>query len=252
MNSTKVLSLFSVIWIIVGLITLSVLLITKTRAPYGRHTRKGWGLMIDNKVGWIIMELPALIIFPALALLGPTSKSNLDILLVLLWAIHYINRTLIFPLRIKTKGKRMPVSIILSAIFFNTINGLLNGYFIGFISHTSTSLLSINVLTGIGIFTIGFYINNKADGYLISLRKKENGYQIPNGWLFEKISCPNHFGEIIEWIGFAFIAWNLPAASFAIWTFSNLVPRALNHHDWYKENFKNYPKDRKAILPYLF
>jgi len=240
------------VWIAIALMVLILLVASKTRAPYGRHTRQGWGIMIDNKMGWIIMELPALIIFPTLALLGPTSKSNLDILLVLLWSVHYINRTLVFPLRIKTKGKRMPISILFSAIFFNTINGLLNGYFIGFIPHTSTSLLSINVLMGIGLFILGFYINNKADGYLISLRKKENGYQIPNGWLFEKISCPNHFGEIIEWIGFAFIAWNLPAASFAIWTFSNLVPRALNHHDWYKENFENYPKERKAVIPYLF
>jgi hypothetical protein len=243
---------FSVfLWIVIALIVLLVLLASKTRAPYGRHTREGWGVMIDNKLGWIIMELPALIVFPSLALFGPTSKSNLDVLLICLWSIHYINRTLIFPFRIKTKGKKMPLSIILSAIFFNTVNGLLNGYYIGFISHSSTALISFNVLLGLGLFAVGFYINNRADGHLISLRKKDVGYQIPDGWLFQKISCPNHFGEIIEWIGFAIIAWNLPAVSFAVWTFSNLVPRALNHHAWYNENFENYPGERKAVIPYL-
>ena len=58
-------------------------------------------------------------------------------------------------------------------------------------------------------------------------------------------------GEIIEWIGFSVIAMSLPALSFTLWTFFNLVPRALNHHDWYLENFDNYPKNRKAVIPYI-
>jgi 3-oxo-5-alpha-steroid 4-dehydrogenase 1 len=47
------------------------------------------------------------------------------------------------------------------------------------------------------------------------------------------------------------IAFNFAALSFALWTFFNLVPRALNHHEWYNEYFDNYPKKRKAVLPYL-
>jgi 3-oxo-5-alpha-steroid 4-dehydrogenase 1 len=96
------------------------------------------------------------------------------------------------------------------------------------------------------------FINIGTDNRLIALRKNGSGYQIPRGWLFEYISCPNHFGEVIEWTGFAIVAWNLPALSFAVWTVSNLVPRALNHHEWYKEKFDDYPKERKAVLPYLW
>ena len=69
--------------------------------------------------------------------------------------------------------------------------------------------------------------------------------------MFRLISCPNHLGEIIEWTGFFIIALNLPALSFTLWTFFNLVPRALNHHEWYKEYFDNYPKNRKAVIPYI-
>jgi len=39
--------------------------------------------------------------------------------------------------------------------------------------------------------------------------------------------------------------------TFLIWTIANLLPRAMNHHKWYIENFENYPKDRKAIIPKL-
>ncbi|RZP06573.1 MAG: hypothetical protein EVA44_02745 [Flavobacteriales bacterium] len=32
----------------------------------------------------------------------------------------------------------------------------------------------------------------------------------------------------------------------------DLIPRALNHHQWYKNYFSDYPTNRKAIFPFLF
>jgi steroid 5-alpha reductase family enzyme len=103
------------------------------------------------------------------------------------------------------------------------------------------------------IFIAGFGINQAADKKLIGLRKDgKKGYFIPSGGLFNYISCPNFFGEIIEWSGFAIMAWNLPALSFAVWTAANLIPRALDHHKWYRSYFKEeYPESRKAVIPYL-
>ncbi|MCK5701267.1 MAG: DUF1295 domain-containing protein [Cyclobacteriaceae bacterium] len=238
------------IWIAIPIIIFPILL--KIKVPYGRHTTSGWGPMIDNHWGWFWMEIPALLTFPLLAILGPTEKDALSWILIALWTIHYINRVFIFPFRLKTKGKKMPVLIALSAVFFNVINGFVNGHYIGFIHGKSGGLFQFYVILGILIFFIGFAINNIADSKLIALRKQGNGYQIPKGWLFNYISCPNHFGEIIEWIGFAITARNLPALSFAIWSFCNLAPRANNHHTWYKENFEDYPKDRKIVLPFLW
>ncbi|MCT4624622.1 MAG: DUF1295 domain-containing protein [Schleiferiaceae bacterium] len=240
------------IWIAVALVTFLSLVFTKIRAPYGRHTAKGWGPMISNKWGWFWMELPAFLVFPLLAIFGPREKDVLSWILIGMWTFHYFNRTLIFPFRLKTKGKKMPLTIPLSAIFFNGMNGFLNGYYLGFIAPSDEPWLRPIVLLGISLFFIGFTINYITDQKLIALRKNNSGYQIPRGWLFEKISCPNHFGETIEWTGFAIAAGSLPAATFAIWTFCNLAPRALNHHEWYKENFEDYPKTRKAFVPYLW
>ena len=107
-------------------------------------------------------------------------------------------------------------------------------------------------MIGALIFLSGFFINLQSDQILISLRKgEERGYKIPHGGLFKYISCPNHFGEMIEWIGFAIMAWSLPAFSFALWTVANLLPRARSHHRWYGEYFDDYPKDRKAVVPFL-
>ncbi|MEQ9301005.1 MAG: DUF1295 domain-containing protein [Cyclobacteriaceae bacterium] len=235
-------------WIAIAVITFMFLL--KIKQPYGRHTTDGWGMMVNNNWGWFWMELPALIVMPVLALTGPTELQLPQLIIVALWSIHYINRTLIFPFRLKTKGKKMPLSIVLSAVFFNGINGFVNGYFLGHLSEGNSGL-SWTLFLGVALFFLGMVINQRSDNHLLNLRKENTGYAIPRAGLFNWISCPNYFGEIIEWTGFAIAAASLPAASFAIWTAANLIPRALNHHDWYQEKFEDYPKDRKAVIPYL-
>jgi len=242
---------FNYLWIGIALVTFLALVIFKVRAPYGRHSNNNWGPMISNKWAWLIMELPALLIMPLVALLGPSEKNELSYLLIALWTLHYVYRTLIFPFKLRTKNKKMPLLIVGSAILFNGVNGFLNGYFLGYMDPELFELGSLHVLIGSLVFFTGMAINRWSDRKLISLREKQDGYQIPRGGLFDYISCPNHFGEIVEWCGFAIIAWNLPAVTFAIWTFCNLSPRSLNHHAWYKEKFEDYPEKRKAVLPYL-
>lgn len=235
----------TVLWIIIGLIIFPINLIYK--APYGRHTSKKWGISIDNKLGWIIMELPALLVCPAIYFYFKIDF-DISIMFICLWIIHYFNRTIIFPFRIKTKGKKMPLAIVLSAFFFNIVNGLINGYFL---SNINLHSVSIFLTTGFLLFVLGLYINISSDNKLINLRKIKKGYFVPKGGLFKYISCPNFFGEILEWFGFALMTFNIGSLSFFIWTCCNLIPRALAHHTWYKNKFNEYPKERKAILPFL-
>ena len=230
----------------IALIVLPINLIYK--APYGKHSTKKWGKSIDNKTGWILMELPALLTCP-LIYFTISEEINLNVVFIVLWIIHYLNRTVIYPLRIKTKGKKIPIAIVASAFFFNMVNGILNGYFLTLLQFESISELYL--ILGFIIFIIGFYINISSDNLLIKLRTNQKGYVIPNGKLFNYVSCPNFFGEIIEWLGFAIMTLNPGSLSFLIWTICNLIPRSKAHHKWYKENFENYPKKRKAVIPYL-
>lgn len=242
--------LINYIWIGIAIATFLILVVFKIRAPYGRHSKLTWGPVIANKWGWFLMEFPALLLMPIIALYGSAPKTNLTYLLVGIWVYHYFFRTLIFPFRLKTNQKKMPVLIVGSAVFFNGVNGILNGYFLGYLNHCTIEFTSIHFYLGSALFIIGMLINRYSDRKLISLRENQEGYQIPRGGLFEKVSCPNHLGEVVEWIGFAILAWNLAAVTFAVWTFCNLVPRALNHHAWYHEYFEKYPENRKAIIPY--
>jgi 3-oxo-5-alpha-steroid 4-dehydrogenase 1 len=243
----------ALVWILIAVIAFPLLL--KITQPYGRHTGKNWGPMIDNKLGWILMESPSFFIFVLLVLLGSKSQSVAVWILFSLWAIHYFNRSFVFPMRTKTSGKKMPVIIMFSAILFNLVNASLNGYWFGFVAppYPDNWITDPRFIIGGLVFITGFLINQMADRTLIGLRKGgKSGYFIPRGGLFNYISCPNFFGEMVEWSGFAIMAWNLPALSFAVWTIANLIPRALDHHRWYKRYFKDeYPKSRKAIIPFV-
>jgi hypothetical protein len=240
------------IWIAIGAITFPILL--KVKQPYGRHAQKNWGPMINNRLGWFIMELPALLVFLFFVRYTANWFNFLLFVAVSLWFIHYFNRAIIFPFMLKTKGKKMPVVIVMSAIFFNTVNGFINGYWLAHFAPEDKIDFStdLRIVIGAVIFFIGFIINQYHDHLLINLRKGQNkGYQIPYGGLFRFVSCPNFLGEIITWIGFFVVTQSLPALAFLIWTLVNLLPRALDHHKWYKSEFPDYPAKRKAVFPFL-
>lgn len=242
---------FVLYWIIFGIILFPVQFLIS--APYGRHTNKSFGLLIPNKIGWFFMESWALLTF--IVVYAKYFNTNMySLFFGAVYALHYVNRGIIYPLRTKTDGKKIPLVISLSAMLFNSVNAALNAYFLGVIcKYADNYFLKWNFIVGLVLFVLGIYINNKSDNMLIALRKPgETGYKIPNGFLFKYISCPNLFGEMVEWLGYALMTFNLASLSFFIWTVANLLPRAYHHHKWYLEHFKDYPKERKAVFPFVF
>lgn len=237
----------------VGMAILIFFFLLKVNAPYGRHTVSGWGPLVDNRVGWFWMEIRAFAVMFYFLIRSVPGQNPLLFIMMGLFCFHYINRSLIFPFRLQTPGKKMPLIIMFSGIFFNLVNtGLLGYYFIHFANYELSWLWDWRFICGIILFVSGLWINWKADAILISLRKPgETGYSIPEGWLYRFISCPNMLGEMIEWAGFALLCWNMPALAFFTWTVANLVPRALAHHRWYKNKFADYPVTRKAFIPYV-
>ena len=107
-------------------------------------------------------------------------------------------------------------------------------------------------LIGAALFAFGYSLNRSSDRRLRNLRAPgETGYKIPRGGGFELVSCPNYLGELCEWIGWAIATWSLAGLSFAIFTAANLIPRAITHHRWYQEKFPDYPRERRAVIPFL-
>ena len=148
----------------------------------------------------------------------------------------------------------MPIVVIGLAIVFNTINAYLNGFH--FVFHHNDYgpgwLFQVNFIAGLVVFAGGYFVTKKSDQILANLRADgEGGYQIPQGFLYRYISCPNYFGEIVQWYGWALMTLSPAGAVFCLWTIANLVPRAISHHKWYREQFADYPPARKAIIPLI-
>jgi 3-oxo-5-alpha-steroid 4-dehydrogenase 1 len=243
---------FIVCWIVVGIIAGLILL--RIEAPYGRFSNRNWGPMISNKLGWFLMEATVMVAFSFRFPFQYFNWQTPASIMIALFFIHYIHRSIVYPLMIRTKGKKMPVVIMLAAMLFNMVNGLLLGiWFAKFARYTNDWYSSPLFIIGIILFVAGMLLNWRSDYQLINLRKKgDTGYKIPQSGLFKLISSPNLFGEIIEWGGYALLTWSLPALAFFIWTCANLVPRALANHRWYKKQFPEYPPNRKRLLPYIW
>ena len=200
-----------------GATCLALLFIT---APYGRHQRSGWGPTVPNRIGWILMEMPAVALFIWIFAQGAHYTEAVPLAFLGLWQLHYIHRTFIFPFRLRTSGKRMALAIAGLAIAFNSLNAYVNARWISqFGVYGNSWLLDPRFIAGVSVFVLGFGINLKADQILLNLRKPgETGYKVPRGWLYEYVTCPNYLGEILEWLGFALATWSLPGLAFALYT----------------------------------
>jgi 3-oxo-5-alpha-steroid 4-dehydrogenase 1 len=221
-------------------------------APYGRHTRKGWGYAVGNKLGWVLMEAASPIVFAVTFLLGENKTNPAALVFLVLWEMHYIHRAFIYPFSLRDTVHRMPLSIISFGFLFNLMNGYLNGRYITHFSggYPNTWLTDPRFIVGVVLFIAGYVINRQADQALRALRKPgESGYKVSNHRLYRWVSSPNYLGEITIWVGWAIATWSVAGLAFAFWTVANLLPRARANHAWYRSTFDDYPPERKALIP---
>jgi len=240
------------VWL--GLALASFVALFFVPAPYGRYaprTAGRWSL--PARLGWVAMEAPAALTMPVLFWLG-SQHGIVEWTFLLLWLSHYLDRALLFPLRLREGGRRTPLAIVVLAMLFNVANGFFNGRWLFALAggYPESWLRDPRWLAGVALFAGGWWINRWADGVLRRLRAPgESGYRIPRGGLFELVSCPNYLGEILIWCGWALATWSLAGLAFALWTVANLAPRARSHHAWYRARFADYPPARRALIPLL-
>ncbi len=251
-------------WLLYGWFALAALVflaLLMVQAPYGRYARSGWGPTVSATWGWVLMELPA-VVTPLILFVIGGRYTIAAITFLTMWQLHYVQRTFIFPFRLRGSARRMPWSVVAMAFCFNIVNGYLNGRVLFTLGpeHPVSWLMSPQFLIGALIFVSGLAINLHSDALLrrlrpadkaVAPRRGDTTYKIPHSGLFRWISCPNYLGEILEWIGWAIAVGTLAGWSFAVWTAANLVPRAIAHHRWYQQQFSDYPPERKALIPWL-
>jgi protein-S-isoprenylcysteine O-methyltransferase Ste14 len=238
--------------VVFGVITFPILFFIT--APYGRHQRAGWGPVLPATLAWVVMEAPAPLAFLYVFFRSEHATRPLPLFFLGLFCLHYFYRAFVFPFRMRGSNKTKPALTVGIAVAFNTCNGAINAFALTELSPhlTSAWLADPRFWLGLALFFGGYFVNHQSDAILRRLRGPgESGYKIPRGGLFDYVSSPNYFGEMVEWIGFALAAWTPAAAAFAFFTFANLFPRALANHRWYRERFSDYPAARRAVLPFV-
>ena len=227
-------------------------------AGYGKFYNRKWGPSVDNRLGWVLMEAPVCLAMLALWWLSDRRADLTRVVFLLLFELHYVHRSFIFPLLIRGRS-RMPLSIILMGVLFNTLNALMQGGWIFYISpadlYPVAWLGSPKFIAGTLVFLIGMFINVQSDGIIRHLRAPgDSAHYLPKGFMFNYVTSANYFGELLEWIGFAILTWSYAGLVFAIWTFANLGPRAARIYDHYKSEFADEFDERrlKRIIPFIF
>eukprot|EP01006_Ploeotia_vitrea_P015315 TRINITY_DN43383_c0_g1_i1.p1 TRINITY_DN43383_c0_g1~~TRINITY_DN43383_c0_g1_i1.p1 ORF type:complete len:443 (-),score=9.66 TRINITY_DN43383_c0_g1_i1:212-1354(-) len=263
----KTITIICICFFVFGIITF-VLLVSDVSAPYGRYFNDKWSGMygppVPAKLAWVVQECPCVVIPVFLIFHDGVAnflQPKVSSFLLGLYLLHYTNRSFIFPFLIRG-GKPTRMVPFLMAFVFCCTNGWMQANYL-LRHYDSPMVLSLQpegysenmarLGVGTALFFLGMFINIQSDSILRNLRKPgETSYKIPRGGAFEWVSGANFFGEIVEWFGFAVACGTLPAFAFSFFTFSNIGPRGFQHHKWYKQKFENYPKKRKAVIPYIW
>ncbi|NIM01891.1 MAG: hypothetical protein GTO30_06325, partial [Acidobacteria bacterium] len=61
-------------------------------APYGRYFDPRWGRPLRARVGWILMETPAVLVLPAFFLASERTNDRILWVFLSAWLVHYVHR----------------------------------------------------------------------------------------------------------------------------------------------------------------
>ncbi len=249
---------YSVVWSMLALAVVVFVALLKVTAGYGMMYDRRWGPTIGNRLGWVLMEAPVFVAMLLLWLLSPRRGELAPAVMACLFLLHYFQRSFIFPLLIKGKG-RMPLAIIAMGVLFNLVNAYLIGGWLFWVSpagtYTPQWLLSPCFIIGTLIFFTGMGINLQSDHIVRNLRRPgDTRHYIPRGGMYRFVTSANYLGEFVEWCGYAILTWSMGGLVFAVWTFANLAPRARSIHRRYLSEFGDeYSRlNRRYIIPYIF
>jgi len=131
------------------------------------------------------------------------------------------------------------------------------GYFVNHPLYTPPFFGKLQVYTGLALFLLSELGNFSIHVALRNLRpagSKERKIPYPTSnpftLLFNFVSCPNYSYEFYAWAAFTLMTQALPAAMFTGAGFFQMTIWALGKHKNYKKEFPNYPRGRKAIIPF--
>ena len=207
--------------------------------------------------------------FPATGCLVVSNKfefaenRGLEYLFFGLWSFHFLRRT-IEVFFVHDYRRKMSCIESVGAPIYYWVFALWVGVSLRHDNGYKQTFLSL-VATGSVIFFVGelgnCYCHLKLRTFRMEKRpimlSRKSQHVVPHGFLFECVSCPHYFFEILTWLGFFLATMVLSSLLFLLATVVTLVIYSLKKHRAYRQEFDGlagrqlYPRDRKALVPFI-
>jgi len=131
-------------------------------------------------------------------------------------------------------------------------------YFMNHPLYTPPTFGKVQVIIGCIGFVVSEFGNYSIHAALRDLRPvgtKERKIPMPNANpftnMFNLVSCPNYTYEALAWFFFSVMTQCAPALIFTAVGLYQMSVWAIGKHKAYKKEFPNYPKNRRAIVPFV-
>lgn len=174
------------------------------------------------------------------------------------WTFHYAKRLLETVFIHRFSHATMPImNIFRNSVYYWGFAAFV-AYFINHPLYTPPAYGDMQMYAGLGTFIFAelgnfsihlLFRNLRPAGSKV--RKIPRGTANPFTWLFKLVSCPNYTYESLAWIGFTVMTQCLPAGLFCLAGSYQMLQWAQGKHRNYLKEFKEYPRSRAAMIPFL-
>lgn len=174
------------------------------------------------------------------------------------WSFHYIKRILETIFVHRFSHSTMPMMNLFKNCSYYWGFAFYVGYYINHPLYTPALFKDLQIYLGLLGFVIAELGNFSIHIALRNLRppgtterKIPKPTSNPFTLLFDQVSCPNYTYEIAAWVSFSVMTQCLPALLFTLAGGGQMIIWALGKHRNYRKEFPNYPRGRKAIIPFV-
>ena len=168
--------------------------------------------------------------------------------------LHYIKRELETLLVHRFSAETMPLmNVFKNSFHYFVLFGFATMYFYLHPDYKPPSWASDNFFKASTVlFCLFEFLNLKTHLILKNLRPPGTTERnIPHGWGFGLVSSANYLWETLAWTTFCVQAQLIGGYVFLGASIYQMTVWAIKKHKRYRQEFANYPKNRKAIFPFL-
>jgi very-long-chain enoyl-CoA reductase len=225
---------------------------------------KDLGPQIAWRTVFLIEYLGPIVIWPLVFTLrphvyssAPEEASQMQAVTMLAVVIHFVKRELETLFIHRFSAATMPVrNIFKNSAHYWVLSGLnMAGWVMAPSSSAAKPANPLILYAGMFLFAVGEFFNMQVHITLRDLRSSggtERG--IPEGFLFDLVTCPNYFTETVSWLGvFLMSGFNLSVLVFIVASVWQMREWAIKKEKRYRKEFGDkYRRKRYTMIPGLF